>query len=198
MSVVYCSPEDLKSPLRTVGHSARSADDIRNLVLAASRWVDRYYTLVDDAFAQESTATRYFDVGRQKGSVLRLDMPILSLTSITNGDGSAVTLGNVLLLPRNDLPATSLRLVTGSWIASYTDEIEVTGYWGYSSAVPDVIREATAMLTVWMINEYQTRRGVEGKTFDKPGDEPDDKEIPALLQTLLSPISQHLRRLRHL
>lgn len=196
MSVLYASPDDLKSPLRAIGHTARNEPDVRNLLTAASRWIDGYFNLVEDAFAQPSTASRFFEVSQVRGGILRLDMPLLSLTTVTDGAGGNVDLDNLVLLPRNSLPAISLRLTAGLWMESGS-EIEVTGYWGYSTIVPSPVREATALLAVWMVNEYQTRRGVEGATFDKAGEEASTQEVPALLHTLLLPIGNHLRRLRH-
>jgi hypothetical protein len=197
MSIAYCSADDLKSPLRTVGHSTRIQDDVTSILLAASRWMDRYFHLVDDAFAQATPATRRFDVGHQKGAVLHLDMPLLQATTVLNGSGNSVPLNTIMLIPRNDLPAMSLRLSSGSWIASYTTEIAVTGLWGYATTVPDLVREATALLAVWIINEYQNRRGTEGLSLEKEG-EIKNLDVPPLLDSLLMPINNHLRRIRFL
>ena len=193
----YCTADELKSPLRTVGHSTRATDDVEAVLDAASRWIDRYFNLVAGAFAQSVPSARRFDVGRQKGALLTLDMPLLSITSITNGNGASVPTVNTRLIPRNDPPYTAIRLMTGYWIASYVDEIEVTGLWGYSHTVPAIIREATAILAVWIVNEYQTRRGTEGLSLEKEG-EIKAVDVPPLLHSLLAPIHNHLRQVRHL
>lgn len=194
---IYCVSSELASPLRFGGQSSRSDTDMTKILTAASRWIDAYFCLEDNAFMATAASERFFDAGNQRGTVLRLDMPLLRLDSIVNGDSNPVDVANVIMTPRGSVPSMTLRINSGAWVASYVDAIGITGLWGYSTTVPDVVREATAILAVWMLNEFQTRRGVDGRTFDKEGDNIRTDEMPALLTTMLAPISANLKRLRY-
>jgi hypothetical protein len=100
-------------------------------------------------------ATRYFngEVGATNPKLYLRMQPLLSVTTLLNGDGTAILPANYTLLPRGETPYQYIRLVDGQyWLAPYTtacsdvllnaayadDAIAVTGVWGfhrtYSSA----------------------------------------------------------------
>lgn len=67
------------------------------------------------------------------GVELLLDDDLLELAALTNGDGRALSLANVLLLPA-DAPAGALRLTGGSaftWIDTPLKAVTVSGVWGW-------------------------------------------------------------------
>jgi hypothetical protein len=64
---------------------------------------------------------------------LLLDDDLLELTGLTNGDGSAIFLGDVLALPANG-PISILRLTGGNafiWDETPLHAITITGLWGW-------------------------------------------------------------------
>ncbi len=64
---------------------------------------------------------------------LLLDDDLLDLTSLTNGDGSSITLTDVILVP-DEGPSSALRLIGSSlftWNTTPLQAINVTGTWGW-------------------------------------------------------------------
>jgi hypothetical protein len=140
---------------------------IEQMVMAASRWIDEYTGLT---FYSSST-TRYYIVGIDtEGPVLYLDMPLLTVTTLTNGDSVEIGSGDYTLLPKNEGHYWKIRLDTDSgktWqytTDQYADTISVAGTWGYASTAPVNIKEACLLL----VNRLYARRnavfGVQGTT----------------------------------
>jgi hypothetical protein len=111
------------------------------------------------------TATRTFDV--PTGDTLFLDDDLLSVTTLTNGDGNVITSASYVLLPKNNLPKYAIRLKENTstiWEGSTTTDyqaISVAGSWGYSTTPPDDIVQAAVRWTAWL---YRQRDGAFGQT----------------------------------
>lgn len=115
--------------------STDAADDayITELLERASRdGVDAYTGYHFYAYTQ----TRTYDVPR--GRELPLDFPLLTVTSVTNGDGTALTAADYVLRPNNGPHYTAIRLKASSGLLWLTDDdgeregvVTVTGTWGY-------------------------------------------------------------------
>lgn len=78
-------------------------------------------------------------------TVLDLKRDLLSVTTLTNGEGSVITSTGYWLEPRNSTGAyRHIRLKTSeSWIFNTDGEITVAGNWGYTTAPDDLIQEVT-------------------------------------------------------
>lgn len=80
-------------------------------------------------------ATRYYRAGDlmwNNPRVLLLDRWLLSVTTLTNGDGSVIAAGNYWLLPRGDAPYNTIELKSSaSWAFSVDGEISIAGAWGF-------------------------------------------------------------------
>ena len=92
---------------------------------------------------------------------LNTDYDLISITSITNGDGSAVPTGSVVLLSPNRTPAWAVRIKESSgYVWKYTDtpeaSVSIVGRWGYSLTAPANIIQATLRLASQM---YRQRDG---------------------------------------
>lgn len=92
---------------------------------------------------------------------LGTDYDLISITSITNGDGTALPTGQIVLLPLNTTPAWAVRIKQGSTYAwAYTDNpygaVSITGRWGYSLTAPANIQQACLRLAS---NMYRQRDG---------------------------------------
>jgi hypothetical protein len=111
------------------------------------------------------TATRTFDV--PEGDTLFLDDDLLSITTLTNGDGNVVTSASYVLLPKNNLPKYAIRLKENAstvWEGSTTTDyqaISIAGSWGYSMTPADDIVQAAVRWTAWL---YRQRDGAFGQT----------------------------------
>lgn len=113
-----------------------------------------------------TTATRYYDV--PEDDTLWLDEDLLTVTTLTNGDGNAIASTQYVLLPNNTTPKYAIRLratASVSWETSVTtgDEkaITVLGSWGFSASPPADIVHATIRWVAWL---YRQRDGAFGQT----------------------------------
>ena len=151
----YCTANDIAQALNIAG----SQDDawLTTLVSSASAWVDAHCGVPAGGFAPASDSTRRFDVCALEDGELRLDMPLVSLTSLTNGDGTSIDTATVRLQPINGPHYWSIRMLsTGpGWQWVQDGLFAVTGKWGWSATVPTPVKEATVMLAAWLYKRYQ-------------------------------------------
>lgn len=92
---------------------------------------------------------------------LRLNYDMVTLTSITNGDGSNVPLNAVVTIPADTRPFGFIQIKTASgyfWTYSGSPEqsISVYGKWGYSLSAPAAIKRAATRLAALL---YRQRDG---------------------------------------
>jgi len=122
------------------------ADDdavIEDLIEAASRHIDRQ----TGRTFYGRTETHYFDV--PVGRRMMLDDDLISVTTLTNGDGTVLTTTDYYLHPRNHAPYWMVVLKESStyiWqpdtSSNYEGAISLAGSWGFASARPDNINVA--------------------------------------------------------
>ena len=139
---------------KTVG-STDAADDavIEDCIEAASRYFDNE---TGRTFYARSL-TRYYDM--PQGRILELDDDLLTITTLTNGDGVEIAATEYNLWPRNYAPYSEIRLKSSSstrWTRDSDGNIEavigVEGAWGYVAEAPHDIRQACLMIAVNMNN----------------------------------------------
>lgn len=128
-----------------------STDDdliIEKIIESASRYIDREAQRV----FYVTSETRKFDV--PKGRRLMLDKDLLSLTSLTNGDGSTIPSTDYVFIPANDKPYYAIDLLGSSsvyWRVSAAGNaqqaISLAGSWGESTDTPLDIKEACLMIS---------------------------------------------------
>lgn len=128
-----------------------SGDDtfITALIVRAQAMIDK---MAGRTFEASSDSTRYFfrkDVDLWSGT-LWFDGDLCSITSVTNGDGNAVTVSDIQTMPTNSTPYYALRInpSVGAFTAGVTDaeRITVVGKWAYSTSAPADIVHATIKL----------------------------------------------------
>ena len=131
-----------------------STDDtlIGTLLSAAQTMIERATGQVFEA----SDTTRYFyldDLDRYSG-VLWFTGDLCTLTSVTNGDGTSVTVSDVQTLPVNSTPWYGLRInpAVGTFTSGHTtaERIAITGKWSYSASAPADIVQATIRMTAFL------------------------------------------------
>jgi hypothetical protein len=97
------------------------------------------------------TATRYYDpekdVDEGDIAVLVLDEPLLTVTTLTNGDADVLLPAEYFLEPANTVPKWRIRLraSTGLYWAYTTDHeqaITLVGTWGHSVTPPADVQQA--------------------------------------------------------
>lgn len=148
----YATVEDFRLEINT----PRTTDDalIESIIRQASREIDifcgrRFYGAVE---------TRYFDAMRQVNddNELLLDFDLAGVSSIELGDGDTLDTTEYVMLPANDLPKVTIKILASSskwWNFDVDPEnaIAVTGTWGYvaGSTPPEPIKRACLMLSRW-------------------------------------------------
>lgn len=152
----YCTATQVKAAGRLNITGTAYDTELASIVTAASRWIDGATWHIDNAFAASGSTSRYFRSDAIGGAVLFLDAPLLSVATLTNADTVVIASGNYWLTPRNADYFWSIELKSGySWTFDTDGEVTVSGVWGFSTTVPDPIREATAMLAGWLFKRYQ-------------------------------------------
>ncbi len=99
---------------------------------------------------------------------LNLNHDLAELTSITNGDGTAISASDVVLLPLNVKPTNFIRIKSGintTWTYTTSPEaaIAVAGKWSYSLDVPDDVKAAALR---WGAHLYRLRTGATSVPAD--------------------------------
>ena len=115
------------------------------LIKAASNSIDKF---CNRTFAlNTSSVARYFD---GKASNVLFHDDLLTLTTLKfdrDGDGTyeeTISATEPILYPANKTPKTYMKLRTEAFPVG-NQAVEITGVWGYASAVPDDIVQACIM-----------------------------------------------------
>ena len=139
-----------------------SGDDafITALIVRAQAMIDRFTGRTFEA----SDATRYFFSDDVDAGVLWFGGDLCAITSVTNGDGTAITVSDIQTMPVNTTPYYGLRIdpAVGALTAgtSTADRITVVGKWAYSASAPADIVHAAIRLAAFL---YRLREnGGEG------------------------------------
>ena len=186
----YCTVAEVKALL----NANESGDDtlLATLVTRASAMVDSY---TRRTFAERSETKYYTPYEDTDGRTLLLGDDLLSITTLTNGDGTTIATTDYVLRPANSLPAWGIRLKASSGI-SWTyedapeDAISVAGTWGYCTEAnrPADITQATARLALWL---YRQREA----PFSKVGNAlTGEYEVPIALPDDIRAILSRYRR----
>ena len=155
--MAYCTVNDAKEYLgiTTTGDDAL----IGSLIRSAQAFID---AKIGFSFEASSDTERTFDaVSDVDGYTLTFDSWCCSITSITNGDGTAVTSSQYVTEPRNSTAFYAIRLKSSagiSWTYSTDpeDAISVTGKWSWTQTADDNIRQACVRLVAWLYRQKDT------------------------------------------
>lgn len=153
--MAYCTAEEIQSRLDIAGSSY--GFDLLELADVASEWIDKHCHVPTGGYEVTTATTRYFDHCAVHGRELQLDIPLLTVTSVTDGDGTTVATGHYRLTPRNGPRYTGITLLSSYYwqISDVDDEITVVGKFGYSLTTPTPVKEAALMLAGWIFKRYQ-------------------------------------------
>lgn len=173
----YATTAEVKSFMRITDTDEDA--HVANLVSSASRLVDSHCGFTFDDAAGSATA-RIF-AATKFADLLKVD-PISGTTSLviktdTGGDGTFDTTWastDYQLEPLNqrqgglsDHPYHTIRAVgTKSFPVSHEARVQVTALWGWTSGVPDAIRDATILITKYL---HEERNTLSGFAFSEDG-----------------------------
>ena len=178
---MYLSIEALKAYLNITS----AADDalLTDLLDSAQKAIESYCRRRFEA----TTTTRYYRADSVYGDVLHLDDDLLSVTTLTNGEGTVITSANYFLEPRNETPKGRIRLKSGyTWTFNTDGEISIAGSWGWSSTPPADVVQAVKRLCAF---EYKQRDAQIFETVALPeiGELRIPPVIPPDVKLLLAP-----------
>jgi len=143
--MAYATLVELRSYL---GIAAADTDDdvlLARLLVSAQKNIDGYCGW---SFEASGAATRYYSpITDTEGDRLVLDMPLLTLTTLTNGDADVITATEYYLEPANTTPKWYVKLRASAGLAwTYTDDheqaISVAGTWGHMTTADATITQA--------------------------------------------------------
>ncbi len=184
----YCTVDDVRALLGVV----ETADDalLGTLITRASALIDR---VTRRTFAERTETRLYTPTVHNDGNLLLVDDDLLSVTTLTNGDGQVIPAGGYLLYPLNTSPKYGIKLKSAySW--TYTDDpdgaISVAGTWGYCTTAtrPADITQACARLALWMYRHKDAPFGKAGNTITG------EYEVPVSLPLDVARILEKYRR----
>jgi len=123
---------------------------------------------------------------------LNLGMDLLSLTSITNGDGTPIPVSGVVLLPSNTTPANMIRIKSSSsYFWTYTESpeeaVSVTGKWAYSEHPPKSIELACLRLAGYLYKQRELGPDSDRAVLSADGVVLAAPKIPGDILTILAP-----------
>ena len=141
----YCTVAELR---RYVAPNAQGDyyDDVvlGSIIEAASRYIDGHTGRTFYA----RTETHYYDTPDDRHLYI-WDDDLLTVTSVTNGDATVITVADYKLYPINKSPKYEIRLDAASsyiWELNSSSESEsaitIVGTWGYSATAPADIKSA--------------------------------------------------------
>jgi hypothetical protein len=148
-SNAYCSLANIKDRLNPLGMAVNAVDDavIVDMIEQTSRAIDLF---CNKTFYARTSETRYFNL--PDDNQLDFDDSLLTLTTLTNGNGDVISASDYLLQDINRKPYYAVKLKPTSgivWLPAGTGEFEqvitVLGTWGY------VDRAATDFLSARVI-----------------------------------------------
>ena len=176
--MTYCSLAQLKAYV-----GATDSDDdalLTDCITRAEAVIDRATKRTFDA--QQDVA----------GRTLYLDADLCAITSITNGDGAAITALQVVSEPRNHAPYYALTLKASAGLAwTYEtdpeDAISVIGRWAYSTTPPADIEQACVRLAAWLYRQKDSSSDLDRPMVSMDGATLLPAQIPADVQRMLQP-----------
>ena len=124
---------------------------------------------------------------------LNLNHDLAELTSITNGDGTSISVNDVVLLPLNVTPTNMIRIKSASgkfwtWSGSPEGAVAVAGKWSYSLDIPADVKAAALR---WGAHLYRLRTGATSVpadiTISADGSAFASNRIPSDVAQLLRP-----------
>lgn len=168
--MAYATLAELKTYLSISGNG----DDtlLAALLVRAQAIIDAHCRRTFEAAAD---TTRYFDAEDDiDGDDLVVDTDLYSVTSVTNGDGTAIASTEYVLEPANHRPAYAICLkdtssVVWTWSDHHENAISVTGRWAYSLTAPADIAHACIRLAAWLYRQKDTSVEVDAVSVTSGG-----------------------------
>lgn len=158
MATDYCTREEVRAFGKFKDDQTQYDDLLDDLIDRVSALMNNKIgrIIVPDAdathyFTQDAIADCAYDGGIQMGDLI-LDDTLLSVTTLTNGNGDAIASSEYFLMPRSFERKSYIRIKeasTVSWEFDTDGYIAVAGRWGYSAAIPEDVRQAAIEMVLY-------------------------------------------------
>ena len=159
---------------------------IENIIEGASRLIDNETRRTFYA----RTETHLYDTP-DSDTLYILDDDLLTITTLTNGDGTALTTANYILLPNNATPKWGIKIKSSStktWeedsSGNYEQAISIAGTWGWSATAPLDIKEACLEIAMAAYHRFGENTTSES-TITAGGVVITPRDIPASARAVL-------------
>lgn len=175
-----------------LGITVVTDDDLIDALIARAQSIIEEYT---GRVFEAATLTKYFTVDDIDGQYLRLHHDdLLTVTTLTNGDGNAISSANFRLEPMNSNPKWSIRLDKDTdWEFTDSDSrITVIGTWGYSAEAPNNIVHACIRLAAFLYRQKDTAADVDRPMMTGDGVTIMPSQLPKDVQMILDKYRRRL------
>lgn len=200
MATDYCTLEEVRA------FGQFKSDDTGNNTLLESL-IDRVCTLIDNkcgrVIVPDADATHYFTAddiadcdyeGGIRIGDLMLDDTLLSVTTLTNGNGDSIASSEYFLMPRSYERKSYIRIKDASSVSWEFDDdgyIAVAGRWGYTATVPADVKQAAIEMVLYCFH----RRGDNLMKTDRPEQSMDGTRfLPAAWTQFGKEVYEYYRR----
>lgn len=156
--MAYATKAQVKQYLGIPSGTTSEDDLIDDIIDRVQAFVNSYTGRLFEASAD---TTRKFDAKRDTSDnrlMLTFDHDLVSITSITNGDGTSVTASEYVMIPTNYSPKFAIRFKASAnkyW--TYEDDpeeaITIVGRWCYSLTAPLDVEQAVIRLTSYIYRQ---------------------------------------------
>lgn len=191
--MAYCELADVKEYLRPNTSSPMGSGDndlIERLITAAKARIDR-----ECGRTFESTpATRYYHAIQDVcGRELTLDADLLTITTLTNGDGQVIPPSAYVLWPANSPPYSRIILKSGQgYVWQYTQDpenaISVAGGWGFTvEPEPDIVEACVRLSSFLYKRAINTGTDADRSTVSPDGQIMMPTRLPSDVREFLAP-----------
>jgi len=179
----YATLRNLKDYLMAGGQVPPTTDDalLAAMLTRAQAIIEAKTTRVFES----RTETREYDM--PPGRRLELDDDLLTVTTLTNGDGAVIASSEYYLWPLNYAPKRAITLRQGSAVSwqpgtngDTENVISVAGTWGFMAAADDDIVQITLRLATWLYRQKDSSQDLDrpligpGGTMIMPSKFPND------------------------
>lgn len=157
----YCTALDVRSELSTgsgqISISDKYEDALWDMCVQCSRLIDRYKDLEEGAYLASGSEVRYFDGSGDAWLWLGTPAVSISAVAVEETDGTWTTWASTDYFewPYNSTPIKRLDVqdrsgtTKGAWTAG-RKRVKITGVWGITTTVPDLIaRAARTQVARW-------------------------------------------------
>ena len=151
--MAYTTLENVKTYLGIP--TVTTSDDalITNLMQQSIDFIDRYVGYKFESFSD----TRYFESNCIIELSLLLDYPLLSISTLTNGDSTTILSSQYRLYPLNSEAKWEIGFKSTSTVfwnfTNYDDVIAVAGAWGLFSSCPSEITHISNRLAAYLYRQ---------------------------------------------